>query len=579
MEESSLFALGEGLIVEQILEEAHRFLVLVRSTMPTSCCPLCGASSDFIHSQYQRRVADVPCGGRAIQLRLTVRRFSCHNSSCDRAIFVERLPHLVQPWAQMTKRLREALCLLGFASCAQMAARLAPQLGLKGSASTVLRLQRTVPEASPEPFTKIGLDDFAFRRGRTYGTIIVDLETHRLIEVLPDRTVETVSTWLAAHPEIEVISRDRASDYATAATLGAPQATQICDRWHLVKNLSEYVMTFLARMRAQVRSASQKAARSEDDMEPSHNSSPHPETETVVEPLQEVPRARKKTALELAAEARKAQRLDQYQQVLTLYEQGFSPSQISPRVGISDRTVRQWLVHGIETRPRRRKPSPLDAYASYLRRRWEEGEQNGLRLLKELRAQGYTGSERALYRYLKRWKPAASSPTPAPPCPLPQPPPRKTKKTAPPPGPFDSCQAKQAVWLYMRAPEKLTPTEKEQLAFLKTVHPSLETAYDLVQAFLKMMHEQQGEQLDGWLEEISQGHISELIRFGKGIERDKAPVQAALSRPESNGVVEGHVHRLKLIKRQGYGRASFALLRKRVLFSSGSPSIELRRRN
>lgn len=146
----------------------------------------------------------------------------------------------------MTKRLREALLLLGFANCAQTAARLAPQLGMKGSASTVLRLQRAAPEVSPEPFTKIGLDDFAFRRGRTYGTIIVNLETHRLIEVLPDCTVETVSAWLKAHPEIGFISRDRAADYATAATLGAPQATQICDRWHLVKNLSEYVMTFLA---------------------------------------------------------------------------------------------------------------------------------------------------------------------------------------------------------------------------------------------------------------------------------------------------------------------------------------------
>lgn len=567
MEEIPFLALGDGLIVEQIMEEAHQFVVLVRSTKPTSCCPLCGGCSDFIHSQYHRRLADVPCAGRAVLLQLTVRRFSCHNASCGRAIFTERLPHLVQPRAQMTKRLREALSLLGFASCAQMAARLAPHLGMKGSASTVLRLQRAAPEASPEPFTKIGLDDFAFRRGRTYGTIIVNLETHRLIEVLPDRTVETVSAWLKAHPEIEVISRDRASDYATAATLGAPQATQVADRWHLAKNLSEYVMTFLARMRTQVRSASQKIVRAEDNTKPAHNPSPHHKAESFAEPLQEVPHTRKKTALELAAEARKAQRLDLYQQVLALYEQGFSSSQIEPRVGISARTARQWLATGIETRPRRRRPSPLDAYAPFLRRRWEEGEQNGLRLLKELRAQGYSGSERALYRYLKRWSPVESSPTPMLPCPLPQSPPKKTKKPVPPPGPFDSCQAKQAVWLYMRKPEKLTPTEKEQLAFLKGVHPSLKMAYDLVQAFLKMMHEQQGEKLGAWLDEIGHCHIPELIRFKKGIERDKAPVQAALTLQYSNGVVEGHVHRLKLIKRQGYGRASFPLLRKRVLTS------------
>jgi len=207
----------------------------------------------------------------------------------------------------------------------------------------------------------------------------------------------------------------------------------------------------------------------------------------------------------------------------------------------------------------RRRPSPLDAHASYLRRRWEEGEQQGEQLYQELLEKGYTGSIRALYRYLDRWRsPQTTQDQPGPKT-------HRPRKTAPPPGPFDECQAKQAVWLYMRTLEKLTPLEKEQLAFLKRVHPSLEAAYDLVQTFLKMMHEQEGKKLETWLDQVRQCQIPELIRFGKGIERDKAPVQAALTLPYSNGVVEGHVHRLKLIKRQGYGRATFSLLRRRVL--------------
>ena len=145
-------------------------------------------------------------------------------------------------------------------TCAEAGSRLAPHLGMKGSPSTLLRCQKATSLVPPEAFTKIGLDDFAFQRGRTYGTLIVNLETHRLIDVLPDRSVATVAAWLTAHPTIDGISRVRASDYATAATVGAPQAQQVCDRWHLLRNLSEYLYTFLARMRAQIRQASQEQA-------------------------------------------------------------------------------------------------------------------------------------------------------------------------------------------------------------------------------------------------------------------------------------------------------------------------------
>lgn len=560
MEKTLFLALGEGLVIEQVVQEPQRFVVFVRSTTSASCCPLCGGLSDFIHSQYQRRIADVPCGGHALWLHLTVRRFSCHNTSCRRAIFTERFPDLVQPWAQMTKRLREALRLIGFATCAEMAARLAPQLGMKGSPSTVLRCQRAAQLADPEPFTKIGLDDFAFRRGRTYGTIIVNLETHRLIDILPDRTVATVSAWLAAHPEIELISRDRASDYAAAATLGAPQATQVCDRWHLLKNLSEYVTTFLARMRAQIRKTSQEQAppTEEDPLEEARWLEREASEQARDTHRQE--RRARKTVREQTRETRQEECLDLYQQMLMLKTQGLSSYEIAPRVGLSARTVRQWLADGVKTNPRRRRPSPLDAYASYLRRRWEEGEQQGESLYQELQEKGYTGSIRALYRYLNRWRPPQTDED------KPAPRKRRPRKTAPPPGPFDECQAKQAVWLYLRSPEKLKPEELEQLSFLRQVHPSLESAYCLVQAFVEMVRKREGEKLKTWLEQICLCQIPELIRFANGIERDKAPVQAALTLPYSNGVVEGHVHRLKLIKRQGYGRATFPLLRKRVLY-------------
>ena len=195
---------------------------------------------------------------------------------------------------------------------------------MKGSSSTLLRGPWAAALAEPKPFTKVGIDDFAFRRGRTYGTIIVDLETHRLIDLLPDRTVETVSAWLAAHPEIELVSRDRASDYATAATLGAPQATQVCDRRHLLKNLSEQVVTFLARMRAQIRQIStEQAPPREEDLEEEARWNER----EVSEQAQNERRAmwqERKTVRDQIRETHQAERLDRDQQILQLAWQGLS---------------------------------------------------------------------------------------------------------------------------------------------------------------------------------------------------------------------------------------------------------------
>lgn len=244
--------------------------------------------------------------------------------------------------------------------------------------------------------------------------------------------------------------------------------------------------------------------------------------------------------------------------MLTLKSQGLSPEEIAPRVGCSARTVRQWLADEVKTTPR--CPGPLDAYASHLRRRWEEGEP----LYQELLEKGNPGSVRAVYRYLNRWRSSRADRG--------EPVVRKHRpgKTAPPAGPFDECQAKQAVWLYIRSPDELNTKEQEQVAFIRQVHPTLETAYQLVQAFVKMARERTGTDQEVWLKQVrsSSSTIAELIQFGKGIERDLASVQAALTLPYSNGVGEGHVHRLKLIKRQGYGRASFSLLRQRILYQA-----------
>ncbi len=205
--------------------------------------------SDHVHSQYQRTVHDVPCGGRRVVLRLGVRKFFCREPSCQRKVFAERLPDLVQPWARVSNRLLEELKALGRASSAEVNERLAPRLGMKVKAPTLLRYLRAIPPPPKTSVRVVGIDDFAMKRGDSYGTILVNIETRKPLTLLPDRTAEAVMPWLKSHPEIAVVSRDRASAYADAAKRALPHATQVADRYHLVHNLREHLQQFLDRKR------------------------------------------------------------------------------------------------------------------------------------------------------------------------------------------------------------------------------------------------------------------------------------------------------------------------------------------
>ncbi len=206
----------------------------LHATSLTASCPSCGTISKRIQSRYIRTLCDLPSGGQLVHLVVHVRRFFCCRSTCSQKIFAEQFPALALPRAQRTKRLQEALCHLGFALGGQAGARIGNQLSFSGSRDTILRLvHQSVPPLVLSPRI-IGVDDWAWKRSLRYGTLICDLERRMPLDLLPDRSVETLSAWLQKHPSIEVISRDRASEYAIAARKGAPQAVQVADRWHLL---------------------------------------------------------------------------------------------------------------------------------------------------------------------------------------------------------------------------------------------------------------------------------------------------------------------------------------------------------
>src|SRR5690348_2959147 len=238
------------LLIEQV-SVTPTVVITVHASSPMACCPCCGSLSKRVHSHYQRTLRDLPASGRPIHLKVRVRRFFCEESTCRRKIFAERFPSLTLPRAKFTLRLQEALREMGFELGGEAGARLGKKLSYPGSPDTILRLVKRAelpPASSPRV---VGLDDWSWKRRLHYGTLICDLESHQPLEVLPDRSVETVSDWFQKHPSVEIVSRDRSSEYAAAIKKGAPQAIEVADRWHLGKNLAESVSALLAGLRAE----------------------------------------------------------------------------------------------------------------------------------------------------------------------------------------------------------------------------------------------------------------------------------------------------------------------------------------
>src|SRR5215216_4586195 len=477
--------LPKGLEVQTLRIETGRVSIGVASATRRSVCPLCGRTSSRVHSRYARTISDLPWHGISVELEVLARRFFCDEPSCERKIFCERLEE-VAARARKTVRLEEALLAIALELGGRAGARLALELGIVAARDALLRRIKAAPLPEVGKVRVLGVDDFAFKKGSTYGTILVNLEEHKVVDLLPERSQESLVAWFRSHPVaagVEVAARDRSNIYREGLAKGAPEATHVVDRWHFLHNLTLTLEEYLLQKRPVLRKAAAPEAAPEEKEDANEFAS------GPIMPNRPRNHDRK---IEEAAKKRHERLVEQWRNIRRLYLAGADLRHICRRLGISARTVYRYKDL-TEPPPRpayKRRASVLDPYVRYLVRRWNEGCHNGKKLYEEQEA------------YLERL-----------------------------------CHADEA----------LADTRR------------------LTQEFSEMVRRLEGEDLDGWLKDAEESDSTAMRSFALGLRKDLDAVRAGLTEEWSNGCVEGFVHKLKLLKRQGYGRAGFELLRARML--------------
>ncbi|MFE3781955.1 ISL3 family transposase [Amycolatopsis sp. NPDC059090] len=476
-----------------------------------------------VHSRYERRVSDAPVGGQPVTIVLAVRRFDCRNSDCGAVRFVEQVEGLSERCRRRSVPLLDALAQAGRAG-----ARLASHLGIKVGRTTLLRLVRALPGPErTEASTVLGVDDFALRKGNVYGTVLVDIDTGKAIDLLDGREAEPLAQWLRDHPGTEAICRDRACAYAEGAKTGAPDAIQVADRFHLWRNLGDYVEKVVARHRGCFKP------------EPLDDSAPPADTAEGGPAV---------TVSELAQSRLVTRTRERYAAVQDLRCQGESLSAICRILALDRKTVRRFARAATVDELLGKavgRSNLLDPFKPYLQQRWSENVTEASQLTKEISAQLYEGSEQTVRRYLRPFR----------------------EMLTPPPAPPAVPKIRKVTGWLLRRPENLGNGEQRQRADTRSRCLHLDRLAEHVKTFATMMVQRPGENLGTWLSTAESDEQPDLHSFAIGIRRDRDAVSAGLTRPYSFGKVEGNVNRIKAIKRQMYGRAKLDLLRKRVILA------------
>ena len=497
-------------------------------------CPTCELPSERLHSYYPRVLRDLPWQGRPATIRVTARRFRCLNPACARKTFAEKLGSIAPVSARRTARLGDLQRHVAFALGGEAAARLAERLAIPASPDTLLRMatKPIAAEIAPSMPKVLGVDDWAWRRGRRYGTILVDLERNAVVDLLPDRQAETLAMWLRQHPGIEIVARDRAGAYADGIRQGAPDAIQVTDRWHLLRNLGDAVRAVVDRHHGAIQRAAKQL----------NASCAEPDINTVT-PLPSTP---KMSTAQRRSQDAYGRRRSRYEEAARLRAAGVSISAIATALGAERKTIRQWLRAGgapLWSKPPR--TSILKPYCAHLERRWAEGCRNASLLWREVAKLGFVGRPGVVLRWAttRREKTSRTS--------------RRSAISVP-----SGCSLARLV---MADPEVLPRAERSLVLHLLDQVPPLADAITIAKQLNTLLRRKGSESLGAVLDAAA---CTALKEFAAGLRRDIDAIQAALDLPWTTSPVEGQVNRLKMLKRTMYGRAGFKLLRARVLYAA-----------
>lgn len=502
-----------GFIVEHTVVEADRVTVHVRSSAEECACPACGAGSRRVQSRYWRHAADLPLGGRRVDLLISVRRFWCDAVLCGRQIFAERFADgALAPRARRTERLDHIVHHLGLALGGRPGASFGERLMLPVSNDTLLRVVRRRARAPTDTLVVIGIDDFAWRRNQRYGTIVCDLERRRPVTLLPDREQATSEAWLKHHPSIAIVARDRGGGYGEAIARALPDATQVADRWHLMENASRAFLDAVRKSMRQIRSIVGATVINPDLL----------------------------TAAERIQYEGYLRREETNAAILALSKDGVPIKQIVRRTGHSRKLVRQ-VIRGERTDIFRIRESSLEAYLPWLDGQWESGARNASALWRNLRTQGFRGCSRVVAEWATR---------------------RRRAETADAASLARVPSARTIARLMTVGRDHLSKAETVTIAAIEAGAPALVEAREIIADFHAMVRKKDGIELPSWLERAGQSLVAS---FASGVRKDEAAVRAAIISRWSNGQTEGQITKLKLVKRQMYGRGKIDLLQARLL--------------
>jgi transposase len=529
----------ESLKVTRVLPTFGGVTIEATPRPASATCPMCSTPSQRVHSSYRRSLHDLPWQGRPVTIEVATRRFHCGNRGCVRRTFRERLTGVARRSGRRTGRLRELQHHLGLALGGEAGARLAARIAVPTSPDTLLRLAsaRPNPETVATPRV-LGIDDWAWKRGRRYGTVLVNLETNEVIDLLPDREAATVAAWLRDRPGVEIVARDRAGAYADGIRQGAPGAVQVAERWHLLRNLGEAVQALGDRHCAAARRAAQhvrahlKVAQESAAIPVDHSKPPS------------MP-----TAAQQASAAPLARRQSQYEEAARLHSVGATISRIAAEIGVDRKTVRGWLRLG--QAPLWQQPSSdsiLDPFKSLLGRRWSEGCHNAAQALARTsrprpprrRFRGSRLGRRASWRVSAqrgRFERAATAGL------------ADTERLSLGPAPDDE-------------PIAVGRRGRIFITQLLDAEPALGVAVTWAKRLNKLLQRRAIDNLD---EVLAAAAGTLFANFAVSLRRDFDAINAALVLPWTTSPVEGQISRIKMLKRTMYGRAGFELLRARVL--------------